>query len=110
MKKEKVKQYLLLGGSNKRKRKRIDYAKLNNYGFDGSNLTHNQEQNNFDDVNSIDPQPDYKLKNIKDCNSLEKNTDKRPLITYASHKVNIFKNNFSCEEYIEKHNAENKTE
>ena len=36
---------LLLGGTNKRKRKRIDYAKLNNSGFENFCVLNNNEEN-----------------------------------------------------------------
>ena len=73
-------KYLLLGGTNKRKRKRVDYAKLNNNGFD-----------NFDHVSKIQAQSECILNIRNDYSQLEKNMKIQPLVSSLTHEVNVLK-------------------
>ena len=47
-------KFLLFGGSNKRKRKRVDYAKLNTGGFDPSDGSNNSELTSLSDGSEWD--------------------------------------------------------
>merc|ERR1712048_443394 len=85
---------LLLGGTGKRKRKTIDYAKLNNDGFDDSFVLSNQDKHCFKRANrKINKQSDVKFKSTNRINKLEKNNDTK-LNTSISQEVKFLKNKY----------------
>ena len=88
-------KYLLFGGTNKRKRKRMNYAKLNSVGFDVSDSFKSSKQSIHKDTKLRANVHTKSMFNFKeDNNKLNENIKQTPLSTFFSHEGKLLNNGF----------------